>query len=110
MSLLSVEHLFVTYVEHEVSEVCGPLSNCTLSSMPMGATWHSYCTLPPARWVTLWRWLFSVCRMYEYVRGGFVEKELPAGAGGENSQLYEAFDSALRASSYNMWVQKSRHF
>jgi hypothetical protein len=48
--------------------------------------------------------------MYEYVRGGFVEKELPAGAGGENSQLYEAFDSALRASSYNMWVQKSRHF
>jgi hypothetical protein len=71
---------------------------------------HLVLILHPARWVTLRRWLFSVCRMYEYVRGGFVEKELPAGAGGENSQLYEAFDSALRASSYNMWVHKSLSF
>ena len=87
-----------------------PIVELHFVSVPVGATWYSYCTLHSARWVTLRRWLFPVCRMYEYVRGGFVEKELPAGAGGENSQLYEAFDSALRASSYNMWVQKSRHF
>ena len=42
---------------------------------------------------------FSV---YEYVRGGFAEKEMPTAEGAKNG-MYEAFDSALRASSYNMF-------
>lgn len=44
----------------------------------------------------------ALCRVYEYVRGGFPEKEMPT-AGGEQNGMYEAFDSALRASSYNMF-------
>ena len=39
--------------------------------------------------------------MYEYVRGGFAEKEKPVT--GEKSGLYQEFDSALRAASYNMF-------
>jgi len=41
-------------------------------------------------------------RVYEYVRGGFAEKEMPTAEGAKNG-MYEAFDSALRASSYNMF-------
>jgi len=39
--------------------------------------------------------------MYEYVRGGFPQKEMPVT--GENSGMYQEFDSALRAASYNMF-------
>lgn len=41
-------------------------------------------------------------RMYEYVRGGFAEKEMPRGMGDKDG-MYEEFDSALRAASYNMF-------
>jgi hypothetical protein len=46
----------------------------------------------------------GTCRLYEYVSGGFAEKTMPSFAEDrEKSSMYEAFDSALRASSYNMF-------
>eukprot|EP00281_Chroomonas_sp_CCMP1168_P024534 CAMPEP_0206230668 /NCGR_PEP_ID=MMETSP0047_2-20121206/10394_1 /ASSEMBLY_ACC=CAM_ASM_000192 /TAXON_ID=195065 /ORGANISM="Chroomonas mesostigmatica_cf, Strain CCMP1168" /LENGTH=232 /DNA_ID=CAMNT_0053654131 /DNA_START=253 /DNA_END=947 /DNA_ORIENTATION=- len=40
---------------------------------------------------------------YEYVGGGFKEVEMPSKAKGANTSMYAAFDSALRASDYNMF-------
>ncbi|KAJ1464791.1 hypothetical protein T484DRAFT_1867750 [Baffinella frigidus] len=38
---------------------------------------------------------------YAYVQGGFAERQAPTQ--GNNTSMYSAFDSALRASSYNMF-------
>ena len=43
----------------------------------------------------------DVEKQYQYVRGGF--REVSPAQEGRNSSIYAAFDSALRASSYNMF-------
>ncbi len=45
----------------------------------------------------------SVDKQYQYVRGGFDEVVPPKTANSSISSAYAAFDSALRASSYNMF-------
>lgn len=44
----------------------------------------------------------AVGNTYNYVQGGFEEKSAPVAAGNQTS-MYAAFDSALRASNYNMF-------
>ncbi len=45
----------------------------------------------------------SVAKQYQYVQGGFNEVRAPKSSDNSTTTMYAAFDSALRASSYNMF-------
>lgn len=45
----------------------------------------------------------SVAKQYQYVQGGFNEVQAPKSSDNSTTTMYAAFDSALRASSYNMF-------
>jgi hypothetical protein len=45
----------------------------------------------------------NVAKQYQYVQGGFSEVRPPTSSDNNSTIMYAAFDSALRASSYNMF-------